>query len=127
MARGEKLTGHHKVEPGPNRTLVTEEVDTAVRLRLLLLRFRINLRAKGDTTTKDNIGAVHEVLRVDFFTFLAPLHIMVCSGAHLADVSCEGTFGVLHLGVFRLVVEVVLQGMLRLITIRVEFNGGSCR
>ena len=122
-----RLTGHHKVETSPNRTLVAEEVDTTSIFRLLLLRFRINLRTKGDTTAKDNIGSVDEVLRVDCFTFVAPFYIMVCSGTHLADVSCEGTFRVLSLRIFRRIVEVVFEGMLRLITIGVELNGGPCK
>lgn len=126
----ERLTGHHKVEPSPNRTLVTEEVDTTFTslLRHPSLDFRrLSFRAPSDATTEDNVGVVNEIARVNFLTFIALLDIEVCSGTHLADVRSEGTFRVLRGRVFRREVEVVFQGMLRLITIRVELNGGSCR
>lgn len=126
----ERLTGHHKVEPSPNRTLVAEKVDTtfASLLRLPFLDFRrLKFRAPSDTSTEDNVGVVNEIVRVNFLTFIALLDIEVCSGTHLADVRSEGTFRVLHVRVFRREVEIVFQGMLRLITIRVELNGGSCR
>lgn len=117
--RGEsrgRLTGHQEVESITNGTLVAEEVDAAILLRLLLLLFSLtDFRTEGDATTKDNVGVIHLPVGLDSFfvrVIRVFINVEVCSRTHLADVSREGTLCVLRTGMGVFEVKVVREDIL---------------